>query len=72
MACHFGRHQAAFEKVVIADTNQQSAEDRARLRTLAQIVFQALQKHEERCLVCGANGMPDLKLSLCSTLLRHT
>jgi uncharacterized DUF497 family protein len=47
-------HQAAFEKVVIADTNQQSAEDRARLRTLAQIVFQALQKHEERCLVWGA------------------
>lgn len=47
-------HQAAFEKVVIADTSQQSAEDRARLRTLAQIVFEALEKHEARCLVCRA------------------
>jgi len=49
-------HQAAFEEVVIADTNQLSAEDRAHLRTLAQIAFEALQKHEARCLVCGAES----------------
>jgi hypothetical protein len=47
-------HQAAFGKVVIADNNPQSSEDREYLRTLARIVLEALQKHEARCSVCSA------------------
>jgi len=46
-------HQAAFERVVMADRTHRSAEDRARVRTLARIVFEALEKHEARCSVCG-------------------
>jgi len=57
--CRYGlslrtAHQAAFQKVVEADATHRSAEDRTHLRRLAQIAFGALQKHEARCLVCGA------------------
>jgi uncharacterized DUF497 family protein len=45
-------HQAAFEKVVLADTTHQSDEARARVRTLARIIFEALEKHEACCLIC--------------------
>jgi hypothetical protein len=46
-------HLTAFQKVVVADVIQQAGEDRAHLRTLAVIVFDALEEHEERCLICG-------------------
>jgi len=46
-------HRTAFQKVVLADVTQQTAEDRAHLRTLAFIVFDALELHEESCLLCG-------------------
>jgi len=58
VVCRFGlslrtSHQAAFQKVVDADVTHRTTEDRAHLRKLARIVFDALVVHEKRCLICG-------------------
>jgi len=53
-------HQAAFEKVAVADVTHQSAEVRAHLRRAAMIVFRAWQEHDEHCLVCvGERETPE-------------
>src|SRR5271170_5747064 len=49
-------HEAAFQKVVVAEVRNQPAEIRGRCKRLAQMAFAALQKHEESCPVCCARS----------------
>ena len=66
-------HQAAFEKVVVADATHQSSEVRTHLRQAALIVFDALQEHDEHCPICVGqhgvahtrrNGMPNHEVTI--------
>ena len=45
-------YQAAFQIEADAESGKQPRRDQVRIRRVAQMAFQALEKHEASCLVC--------------------
>ena len=47
-----GAYQAAFQKEADSESSKQPMRDQVRLRRVAQVAFETLEKHEVGCLTC--------------------
>jgi hypothetical protein len=51
-----GAYQAAFQIEADAEKRNQPRRDQVRLRKVAQMAFETLEKHEVGCLTCRGTG----------------
>jgi hypothetical protein len=52
-----GAYQAAFQIEADAEDSKEPRRDQVRLRKLAKIAFEILEKHEAGCLICRGTGV---------------
>jgi hypothetical protein len=56
-----GAYQAAFQKEADSESSKQPIRDQVRLRRVAQVAFETLEKHEVGCLTCRGTSVSDIR-----------